>query len=406
MDHNLDRRGFLKSALLAGAGMGALGRPVAAQDGEKGGAEGDPTPSSKVPRKTLGDTGEKIPILLQGCAQKFDSRYDRMLHRGFKRGVDYLDTALVYSGGQSHRTLAPFIKQIGDRKKLWITSKAPHRRNRADAGSFERDLSTCLQQLETDYLDLFFMHALDNPKYVTKKYVQLGERLKKTGKIRFFGFSCHSGNVVDLMNRAANLGGGIDAIMFRYNFSQYGDRALNRAMDACKKANIGLIAMKTQRSVPANQEDVVKFQSDKFNLAQAKMKAVWLDERIDSAVSHMDNLQKLNENVAAAMSPVKLGMNDFQQLNRLASSTASYACQGCSQHCEPHVPGDMKVADTLRYLMYHECYGEKDKARELYAQLTGSERASEGVDFSAAASACPEGIDIAARLKRARELLA
>ena len=413
MTDKLDRRHFLRGALAAGAGLTAAGAASAKEDDAKKGGKkddkkddkkaADPSkPAKTVPRRQLGGTGETIPILLFGCAQRFDPRYDKMLHRGFKDGINYLDTALVYARGMSHKTLAPFIKQVG-RKKLWITSKAPHRGNRADVSSYTTDLDKCLKQLKVDQLDLFFMHALNNAKYVTKEYVKMGERMKKQNKIRFFGFSCHDGNVVELLNKAAAVGG-IDAIMFRYNFAQYGDKKLNKAIDACKKAKIGLIAMKTQRSVKNQNEKVTKFESKNFTLAQAKLKAVWADERIDSAVSHMDNMRKLKENVAAAKSPIKISMNEFQQLQRIA--TCTNVCNGCTQHCEAAVDGETKVADALRFLMYHDAYGEREKAKELYRELSPAERRFETIDFTAATQACPEGIDIRAQLERARDILA
>jgi len=409
---NIDvhRRDFLKKSLVAGASLTAMSGMAAAQDPAKDQekkTDQDPEGQKllpKVPRRELGATGKKIPILLFGCSQVFDPKYDKMLHRGFKEGVDYLDTALVYADGQSHKTLAPFVKQVG-RDNIWITSKAPPRRNRATVETFTRDLNTCLAQLEVDHLDLFFMHYVSDPKYLEKEYIEMGERLKKQNKTKFFGFSCHDGNVVELMNKAARVGG-IDAIMFRYSFGQYGDKELNKAIDACKKAKIGLIAMKTQRSVPAEQEEVIKFKSKNFTLGQAKLKAVWADERIDSAVSHMDSLDLLKENVAAAKSPIKLGMSDFHQLNRLAARTSGFACLGCTQHCQPHVLADTRIADSLRYLMYYECYDEPENAKGLYRKMSPSERQIDGVDFASATRACPEGVDIATRLKLAQELLA
>lgn len=400
--HDSGRRDFLKKSVIAGAGLGAMAGLGAAQDGEEKPAASKPL--DRVPRKQLGDTGQEIPILLFGGSMSFDPRYDKMLHRGFKEGVDYLDTALVYANGESHKTLAPFIEQVG-RDKLWITSKAPHRRRKADVKSFEDDLGTCLEQLEVEHLDMFFMHMIDDAKYLEKEYIQMGERLKKAKKTRFFGFSCHDGNVVELMNKAAKVGG-IDAIMFRYSFGQYGDKELNRAIDACKKAKIGLIAMKTQKSVPAEKEAVLEFKSKDFTLGQAKLKAVWADERIDAAVSHMDSIDILEENVAAAKSPIKLGMGDFHQLNRLAACTSGFSCLGCTHHCEPHVAAETRVADALRYLMYYECYDEPERAKGLYQALSPAERDLDGVDFAAATRACPEGVDIARRLELARDLLA
>jgi predicted aldo/keto reductase-like oxidoreductase len=397
---DVGRRDFLKKSVLAGASIGSMSGLSGAQDSENKPAE--PEKEKKVPRRELGGTGKKIPILLFGCSQVFDPKYDKMLHRGFKEGVDYLDTALVYERGQSHKTLAPFVKQV-KRENVWITSKGPS--SRATVESYTKNLDKCLEQLEVDHLDLYFMHFVSDAKFLDKEYIEMGERMRKSKKTNFFGFSCHDGNVVELMNKAAKVGG-IDAIMFRYSFGQYGDKELNKAIDACKEAKIGLIAMKTQKSVPAKQEEVIKFKSEDFTLGQAKLKAVWADERIDSAVSHMDSLELLDENVAAAKSPIKLSMDEFHQLNQLAAKTSGFSCMGCKQHCEPEIAANTRVADSLRYLMYYECYDEPDKAKRLFRGLPPGEREIDGVDFQRAARACPEGVDIAGRLKLAQDLLA
>ena len=395
------RRNFLKTAAITGAGLGVTGSFAAASAPEE--KKTPPAPAATVPRKTLGSTGEEIPILVLGCAQRFDDKYDKILHRAYKSGVDYLDTAHVYADGWSHKTIAPFLEQIGDRKKIWITSKFPARPG--DVPGFEKGLDTCLSELQTDYLDLFFMHALNDPKHLDPEYIKMGEGMRKSKKTRFFGFSCHGDRQMELLNKAVEVGG-IDVIMFRYSFAQYGDLELNKAIDALKKQGVGLIAMKTQDSVPPEQAEVIQFQSKNFNLAQAKLKAVWADERIDSAVSHMDNTTKLKENVEAAKSPIQLSMNEFNQLQRLATATAAYSCHGCSQICEPHVAGETKIADTLRFLMYHESYGEQDKARTLFNRMTPQQRTIAGVDFARATAACPRGIDIATRMNQAKLQLA
>jgi predicted aldo/keto reductase-like oxidoreductase len=119
----------------------------------------------------------------------------------------------------------------------------------------------------------------------------------------------------------------------------------------------------------------------------------------------MDNTRKLKQNIAAAKSPVQLSMSDFQQLQRLATATAAYACQGCSEICESHVDGDVKIAKSLRYLMYHESYGDTDRARRLYGRLGPAARAVDGVSFARAEAACPKGIRIAERLAKAKHQL-
>jgi predicted aldo/keto reductase-like oxidoreductase len=163
--------------------------------------------------------------------------------------------------------------------------------------------------------------------------------------------------------------------------------------------------MKTMGSVPDDDEKLVRFKSENFTLPQAKLKAIWEDDRIDSCCSEMENIQMVMENSAAAMDSTPLAMKEFLQLNRLAALTAPSYCQGCRHLCENRIDGEVNVADTLRYLMYHESYGDPDKGREAYQRLSAAERNLDGIDFSRASHACPQGIDISAKLSRAKRLL-
>ena len=208
-----------------------------------------------------------------------------------------------------------------------------------------------------------------------------------------------------LITKAAKVGG-IDAIMLRYNFRTYGDDRLNRALDTAKEAGIGLLAMKTMASIPEDHEKVVDFRSKDFNLPQAKLKSIWADDRIDACVSEMENIQQVKENSAAAISTKKLSMGEFHQLNRLAALTAPYYCKGCSEICESRIQSDLKVADILRALMYHESYGATERAKELYQSLSEGQRSLVNLDLGDASTACPQGIDIAQRVKKAEMALA
>jgi len=400
-DHVIGRRDLLKAA--AGAGV-AMTAGVAGAETAK--AVQIAQAVNTIPKKKLGATGQEVPILLLGCSQKFDAVYDKVLHRSFQEGVNYIDTAQVYANGQSHKTIAPFLEQVG-RKNVWVTSKVMLSGKTCTPEMYSSRVdSTILPDLKTDYLDMFFMHSVDNLRQLDPEFIKMGDDLKKRGLAKYFGFSCHQGNVVELMNKAASLGApAIDAIQFRYNFSMYGDVELNKAIDACKKAGIGLIAMKTQASVPQDGEKVKSFQSNNFTLPQAKLKAVWADDRIDAAVSEMTNTQIIRENTDAAKSATTLSMQEFHELNRYAAQTASLRCNGCSHLCEPHAQG-AKIAETLRYLMYAECYGKVGRARELYAAMTEADRAFGAADLAAAAKACPQKIDIAGRLAAAQAMLA
>jgi hypothetical protein len=136
------------------------------------------------------------------------------------------------------------------------------------------------------------------------------------------------------------------------------------------------------------------------------LKAVWADERITAAVSDMDSLEKIRENADAARDPNKLGALDMQELRRYALATRSVACDGCDHLCSRALGAPVPVATTLRYLMYHDSYGKRDEARALYQALPEAARRVEGLDFSTASAACPNGLDLEQHLKRAAQVLA
>ncbi|HWO08667.1 MAG TPA: hypothetical protein VNN80_04285, partial [Polyangiaceae bacterium] len=248
-------------------------------------------------------------------------------------------------------------------------------------------------------------HGIEDPAVLDDKALLASvDKLKKAGKIKYFGFSCHDGTVAQLLTKAAGMSS-IDAIMFRYNFRTYGNKELNLAMDAAHKANIGLIAMKTQGAEASFEDAWKKFEkSGKWTKHQAVLKAVWSDARISAAVSHMDNLEKLQQNIAAAVDDAKLGWADWKAIDRYAQATRADACDGCGHLCGAALGGRVDVASTLRCVMYHDVYGDADKARRVFSQLPASTRALEG-DFAAASRACPHGVDVARHMERAREIL-
>ena len=66
----------------------------------------------------------------------------------------------------------------------------------------------------------------------------------------------------------------------------------------------------------------------------------------------------------------------------------------------------VEIASTLRFLMYHDMYGEKEKAKELFRRLPMDAQRLDGVDFRPANRACPYGVDVAAHMDRAKKILA
>ena len=387
--------------------LGAGASAIAATGGMlQGVARGDETGKKieslpQVPRRILGKTGKSIPILVMGGAMKLDPKFDPKFAECMRFGVNYIDAADCYGGETCEAAVGSFLDTAKvKRDTIWITSKS----DKHDPKGLEETLDRGLKRMGTDYFDLYYMHSLNDPKSITKELGETVARLKKEGKILHFGFSCHDSEVNALLHKAAETPW-IDSVMFRYNFRQYGNKELNLAIDACAKANVGLIAMKTQGSEASFADAWGKFQQEgKWTKHQAVLKAVWADERITAAVSHMDTFEKLKQNIAAAVDQFDLGQAEYDALDKYAAATRSMSCDGCDHLCNPTNDSPVRIGTMMRYLMYHEVYGEQANAQRLFAELPRQERNLSGIDFQSANTACPNGIDVARHMKRAEEI--
>jgi predicted aldo/keto reductase-like oxidoreductase len=112
-------------------------------------------------------------------------------------------------------------------------------------------------------------------------------------------------------------------------------------------------------------------------------------------------------NVAAAVDKTSLSAEDKSLLERYASDTASGYCAGCTRICQAALAAPVPVGDVMRYLMYYHDYGDRDRARALFAELPAETRSRLGqVDYSPAEARCPQRIAIGRLMREAGRILA
>ena len=262
-------------------------------------------------------------------------------------------------------------------------------------------------------MDLFFIHGITGIEELTPAIKAWAAEMKQAGKFKFFGFSSHT-NMPDCLLGAAKLGW-VDAAMFTYNFQVMHTPKMQEAVDACVKAGVGLVAMKSQAgrvgkheiSGPAKLEVVDRFLKRGFTDKQAKLKVIWENPNIASICSQMPSLTILSANVAAALDQTKLAREEFDSLRRYALETKADYCAGCGKICGEALGGAVPVNEVMRCLMYHRYYGEPELARMTFAGLDEEvkQRLTE-VDYSRAEQACPHGLAITELMRQAKEMLA
>lgn len=392
-DHNWSRRKFLKTAGIAG--VGSLLAPVK----QLRAASDEP---ETIPTRPFGKTGEQVSILSLGGMFETGSN-QLMLRQAINRGVTYWDTANSYGRGRSEKGIGKyFTKYPQDRKKIFLVTKS----GAWSIKGMKRELNESLERMQTDYIDLFFVHGISSISEMDEDTKAWAEEAKAAGKIRFFGFSTHS-NMEGCLLEGAKLGW-IDGIMMTYNYRLMHSADMRRAVDACVKAGIGLTAMKTQGGgqVRTDSETELKlagrFLEKGFTDAQAKLKAVWQNPQISSICSQMPNMTLLMSNVAAALEKTQLSARDSELMQLYAKETRAAYCTGCTAICESCVNGEAPIGDVMRYLMYCNSYDDYALAADGFKTISPKVRKRlTRLDYSKAERKCPQGLPIAKLIQEA-----
>lgn len=400
------RRDFLRAVGLAGVGgMLAASGSLALAAGEPPAATSEP-----MPQRTLGKTGAKVPMLALGTM--WDTPTNQIvLKQALKLGVTYWDTAESYEGGRSEEGIGQFFKKNPEaRARVFLVTKSYDATRTAKV--FDEHLNQSLKRMNTDYIDLWFVHSLTTIDEFNQPHIKAwAAKAKAEGKIKHFGFSTHK-NMEDILSAAAKLDW-VDAIMMTYNYRIMHNQKMKDAVKACHEAGIGLTAMKTMGGGPVKSDGegdpalAERFLSQGYSAEQAKLKAVWSDERIASICSQMPNLAILGANSAAAMDKTKLAAEDLGWLRQYAEATACDYCAGCSGICEETLGQALPVGEVMRAMMYYRSYHDLARARDLFAQLPTEGLASlSSGDLARAERRCPQGLAIARLLQEAQESLA
>lgn len=392
-DSQTSRRSFLKTALsvpVALAMGSGLQAQIVAPASSAGGAGG------VLPRRKLGRNGPDVTLIsLGGMMAAFSPDY---LDIAWSMGIRYFDTADCYIGGRSEKIIAEWLAKYPERRKeLFLVSKDhPKQGPEQLLEMIDKRLAAC----GTDYLDLFFIHGLGPKDYgpdavnwpKSDAFKKVCEKLKTSGKAKMVGFSCHDGALVECLKSAAE-GGFVDAIMLKYTpFFTPGDE-FDKAVAACHKAGIGLVAMKTMRSAGEVPARIPEFDKLGLTTNQALLQAVFSDQRISAVCSMINNVGEMEANTAAAREfkgPLKLA--DVRVLKETVLAHRRTMCPGCPSCDAFSAATGFAFLDISRYVTYYEQDGNLD-AKDLYRALSSADRDHSQVDLAALRDGCSFGTD-------------
>lgn len=356
----------------------------------------------------LGFGAMRLPTINNDPKDINDSKAIEMIRYAIDNGVNYIDTAWPYHGGESEILLAKVLKD-GYRKKIKLATKLPSwlLEKPEDMDNY---LNKQLDKLQVKKIDLYLLHALDKKRWA--KYKELDvfswiDKIKKEGKIDYIGFSFHDDlklfkNIIDEYD-------GWDFCQIQYNYLNTEHQAGTEGLKYAAEQGLGVVIMEpllggrlAGKQPPAIAEILNNSCIDK-NPVDWALNWLWNQPEVSLVLSGMSTLEQVKENVELAANS---GINTLsgqvfstiEQVKNKYKELEPINCTGCS-YCVPcpsgvNIPGNFSLYNEAKV---NEDYESK---KEQYNNWPEEWCASSCLSCGACEKVCPQSLEIINLLKK------
>jgi predicted aldo/keto reductase-like oxidoreductase len=339
----------------------------------------------------------------------------RMVRHAIDNGVNYVDTAYVYHGGQSEVVLGKALEG-GYREKVKIATKLPVRMCQSTA-DFDRILNEQLQRLGTDHIDFYLMHGIGLTGWrdgvLKLDLLPRAAAALADGRIRHLGFSFHD-------NYAAfeEIVNGTDMWSFcqiQYNYMDVENQAGMKGLKLAASKGLAVVIMEPLvggrlATPPEDIREVMENSPVKRSPAEWALQWLWDQPEVSVVLSGMSTMPQVEENLASA-DRSRVGSLGEAEQKVISAVTEKYRarttipCTKCG-YCMP-CPSGVNIPGNFELFNYSHLYDDIEGARFRYqAFLPESERSVNCESCGACLELCPQKIPISEWMPKVSGLLA
>ena len=168
-----------------------------------------------------------------------DARAERILNEAIDRGVNFIDTADVYSDGLSEKAVGKVVRERSE--YIYVATKCgrqinPHTNENYTVEALRGYVEDSLRRMKIERIDLIQLHSIPNDVYYRPEIFGLFERLQEEGKIQHLGVS------VEKVEEAIKAMEYPNVTTVQIIFNVFRQRPSELFFDLVKKHDIGVIA--------------------------------------------------------------------------------------------------------------------------------------------------------------------
>jgi diketogulonate reductase-like aldo/keto reductase len=228
--------------------------------------------------------GLKMPLVGLGTWRLVGKECTKAVSEALEIGYRHIDTAHVY---ENHAAIGEAIRDF-PRKELFITSKVWY--EQLDPDTIEKGVDRALNELETDYLDLYLIHWPDRKKPMAE-VLSVMNKLVEKGKLKAAGvsnFTIH--HLQDLLAK------GIKPMVNQVEFHPY--LYQKELLDFCKKQEIALSAYRPLAKGAFVKEPILQKIGEKHGKNACQVCLRWMVQREIPVIPKSSGKKHLEENLA------------------------------------------------------------------------------------------------------------
>jgi len=349
----------------------------------------------------------------KGSVKNIDEKQAaRMLHHAIDHGVNYIDTAYVYHGGQSEGFVGRALSR-GYRERVKLATKMPSWLVRSPA-DFDKLFNEQLKRLKTEHIEFYLLHNLN--KEYWKKMRELdaigwAERAIKAGKIGQLGFSFHDEfevfkEIVDAWDWPF--------CQIQYNYMDVRNQAGTRGLKYAASRGMAVVVMEPilggkLACPPPSIQRVLERGQIKRSAADLALQWVWNQPEATVVLSGMSTFQQVVENLQSADSAGIGALKEQEQelireVRRRYRKLAPIPCTRCG-YCMP-CPNGVDIPQNLTLYNEGRMYGRPDLARRQYGFIAEKARSAACIQCRECEPKCPQGILISEWMPKVSQVLA
>ena len=344
----------------------------------------------------------------------------QMMQYALEHGVNYIDTAYPYHGGESEKLVGRFLSN-GKRDKVKLATKLPSWLIES-AADFDKYFEEQCERLQTGTIDYYLVHSLNRnwwPKLRDLGVIAWAERKMAEGRIGQLGFSFHDGGdafqpIVDGYDWAF--------CQIQYNYMDVENQAGTAGLKYAASKGMAVIVMEpilggSLADPPAPIQRIWDGATQKRSAVDWALQWLWNQPEVSIVLSGMSSLKQVEENVRSAeharvnsLSAEELAMFDVARTTY--QGLRPIPCTACS-YCMP-CPNNVNIPRNFGIYNKGKMYDKADAARGEYAWMsqelalgiaTIDTRAAACVQCGVCDAKCPQQIAISSWMPTVHQVL-